>query len=251
MDPRQPKLIQPNLVTSRAPINVIITIIGVLQVVCCVIIGLHLTGYFQVQGTEREPSMGKTAKELQHKYQFRVHKRQRPRTPVAHLPIKPPSTNGQREVYATIIHWNADRGHLSQLKYGNGRILFQKPGVYYVYAKTCFRYYSEPELSMESHSAPPNNPAGRPATATPSPVQLIQYIFLERPSHGSPIRPLMIMKTGSTNRWRPSGYHMSCQQQGGVVEIKSGDGLYVSVSNAWMLDPEAEGSYFGAFRIAE
>lgn len=153
------------------------------------------------------------------------------------------------EVPATIVHWNADQGHLSLLEYHDGRILFRKPGRYYVYAQTCFRYYNDPEQSLTSHSDS-SKPSQR-MMPTPSPVQLFQYIFLERPSRGSPLRPTVIMKTGGTQRWRPSGYHMTCQQQGGIVALRAGDGLYVSVSNAWMLDPEAEGSYFGAFRIAE
>ncbi|XP_031415015.1 tumor necrosis factor ligand superfamily member 11-like [Clupea harengus] len=207
-------------------------------------------GPLQVHGAERGPAVGETLIEPQQKHQSRarVHRRQRNRTPVAHLPIRPPSTNGQREVHATIVHWNADQGHLSQLGYHDGRILFQKPGLYYIYSKTCFRYYQyfgEPELSRESSNL------GHHMLPTLSPVQLMQYIFLERPNRGSPPRPTTVMKTGSTHQWSPSGYHMSCQQQGGAVALRAGDGLYVSVSNAWMLDPEAEGSYFGTFRIGE
>lgn len=49
MSPRQSKFIQSNLpVTSRAPINVIIAVIGLLQIACCAMVGLHLAGYFQV-----------------------------------------------------------------------------------------------------------------------------------------------------------------------------------------------------------
>ncbi|XP_048091034.1 tumor necrosis factor ligand superfamily member 11-like isoform X1 [Alosa alosa] len=250
MEPRTSRLIQPYLMTPTAPVTAIIAIMALMQLLCCVIVGLHLTGHFQVHGVERSPAVGEIPTEpQQNQHQSRIPKRQRSRTPVAHLPIKPPSSNGQRDVHATIVHWSADRGHLAQLQYHDGRILFRKPGQYYVYAQTCFRFYNEPEVSLPSR--PESSNLGHHALPSPSPVQLIQYIFLERPNRGSPLRSSVVMKTGSTHRWRPSGYHMSCQHQGGVVALRAGDGLYVSVSNAWMLDPEAEGSYFGAFRIAE
>ncbi|XP_062383814.1 tumor necrosis factor ligand superfamily member 11-like [Sardina pilchardus] len=256
MEPRTSRLLQPYLMTPRAPVTVIVAIMALMQILCCVIVGLHLTGHFQVHGADRAPAAGETPAEPQQKQHTRVPKRHKSRTPVAHLPINPASASGQRDVHATIVHWSADRGHLAQLQYRDGRILFRKPGQYYVYAQTCFRYYNEPEVS----AAPSSRPAASSNTghqhappappAAPSPVQLIQYVFLERPNRGSPLRSSLVMKAGSTQRWH-SGYHMSCQHQGRVVALRPGDGLYVSVANAWMLDPEAEGSYFGAFRVAE
>lgn len=144
---------------------------------------------------------------------------------------------------ATLIHWNVEQGFLSQFGYQDGRILVRKPGLYYVYAKTCFRYYDELEPRLRG------SPSDHRLAATSSPVQLIQYIFHERPSGGATLRPTVVMKSGSTQHWRVGGYHMYCQQQGGAIALRTGDGLFVRVSNAWMLDPEAEGSYFGMFRI--
>ncbi|XP_042614949.1 tumor necrosis factor ligand superfamily member 11-like isoform X2 [Cyprinus carpio] len=166
-------------------------------------------------------------------------KKRRRSSPAAHLPIRP-SRQTQRDVHATVLHWNPDQGHLSHLGYRHGRILIQKSGLYYIYAKTCFRHYES--LETDSGSGP-----GSSQTA----VQLIQYIHQERFSRSAASSSSVLMKTGSTRVWRRGGYHMCCQQQGGVFSLRPGDALYVSVSNSWMLDPEAEGSYFGAFRISK
>lgn len=152
------------------------------------------------------------------------------------------------EVRATMIHWNAEQGLLTQFGYHDGRVLVRKPGLYYIYAKTCFRYYNELDPGVTPH--PRASPLDHRPVATSSTVQLIQYVFHERPSRGAPLRPTLIMKSGGTQRWKVGGYHMYCQQQGRTVALRTGDGLFVRVSNSWMLDPEAEGSYFGAFRIS-
>ncbi|KAI4886658.1 hypothetical protein NFI96_012773, partial [Prochilodus magdalenae] len=176
-------------------------------------------------------------------------KKHRNITPAAHLPIKPASGYIQRKVHATIIHWNPEQGNLHHFGYHNGRILVQKSGLYYVYAKTCFRYYGILEESSESTQG---GQLKRSPTISPSDegVQLIQYVFQERLSYSSPSRPVLLMKSGNTWRWNRGTYHMCCQQQSGVFSLRAGEGLYVSVSNSWMLDPEAEGSYFGAFRVS-
>ncbi|XP_062383941.1 tumor necrosis factor ligand superfamily member 11-like isoform X1 [Sardina pilchardus] len=228
--------------------KVIIILVGLLQVVTCVVVVLHLKGHIKAHGADKSPVQAEPLVELREMQQLRSLKRSRHRTPVAHLPINPSSTHTEREVRATMIHWNAEQGYLFQFGYHDGRILVRKPGLYYVYTKTCFRYYDELEPGLTSH--PRGYPSDRRLAATASPVQLIQYVFHERPSRGAPPRPTVIMKSGSTQHWRVGGYHMYCQQQGATVALRTGDGLFVRVSNSWMLDPEAEGSYFGAFRIS-
>ncbi|RXN29521.1 tumor necrosis factor ligand superfamily member 11-like protein [Labeo rohita] len=166
-------------------------------------------------------------------------KKHRQSTPAAHLPIKP-SRQTQRVVRATLLHWNPDQGHLSHFGYRDGRILVQKPGLYYIYAKTCFRHYEG--LETYAGSGPGSSDGG---------VQLIQYVHQQRFSQSATSSSPVLMKTGSTRVWRRGDYHMCCQQQGGVFSLRPGDALFVSVSNSWMLDPEAEGSYFGAFRISK
>ncbi|XP_063068044.1 tumor necrosis factor ligand superfamily member 11-like [Engraulis encrasicolus] len=177
-----------------------------------------------------------------------------------------------------MVQWNPKQGLLTHFSYQDGRLLVRKPGLYYVYAKTCFRYYAESELhhTRNTHHHPPRTRTRKPSAASvpppsshrhwppnaaaaddvitqpPSPAQLMQYVLHERPSRGgAPLRPLAVMKGGSTQRWseRGGGYNMYCLQQGRALDLRTGDGLLVRVANAWMLDPEPQASYFGAFRI--
>lgn len=108
------------------------------------------------------------------------------------------------------------------------------PGFYYVYAKTCFRYYKL------------GGPEEIPRVDV-SNAQLIQYVYHESFKQNS--KAGLLMKTGSTMRWNNTSYNMYCAQQGRVVYLDKGDALFVNVSNAWMLDKEAEGTYFGAIKF--
>lgn len=124
------------------------------------------------------------------------------------------------------------------MNYQKGKLLVVESGFYYVYAKTCFRYYKYlPEDSIQV--AVP--------TVDVSNTQLIQYIFHESIKQNS--KAVVLMKTGSTMRWNNTSYNMYCAQQGRGVRLEVGDALFVNVSNAWMLDPEGEGTYFGAIKL--
>lgn len=115
--------------------------------------------------------------------------------------------------------------------YQRGKLLVTESGFYYVYAKTCFRYsVFVPEDSSDVSNA-----------------QLIQYVYHESIKQNS--KSSVLMKTGSTVRWENTKYNMYCAQQGRGVRLEEGDALYVNVSNAWMLDPEGEGTYFGAIKL--
>lgn len=138
------------------------------------------------------------------------------------------------EIQATMILWKEAQGHLHKISYHDGRILIQEVGLYVVYVKTCFRYYEEltkPEFLQDGNT------------------QLIQYVYHEKHTQ-STIKPMVIMKSGSTKRWKNGVYNMYCEQQSGIFTLKEGDGLFVNVSNSWLLDPDPEGSYFGAFKIS-
>lgn len=135
----------------------------------------------------------------------------------------------------TII-WDQDHGYCNRMKYQKGKLLVEESGFYYVYAQTCFRYY----LPVDSFQA------AVPAVDV-SNTQLIQYIFHEIIKQNS--KAVILMKTGSTMRWNNTTYNMYCAQQGRGVRLEVGDALFVNVSNAWMLDPEGEGTYFGAIKL--
>lgn len=142
------------------------------------------------------------------------------------------------EPNAVTIIWDQVHGYRHRMGYQKGKLLVMESGFYYVYAKTCFRYYKYlPEDSVQV--AVP--------TVDVSNTQLIQYIFHESIKQNS--RAVVLMKTGSTMRWNNTSYNMYCAQQGRGVRLEEGDALFVNVSNAWMLDPEGEGTYFGAIKL--
>lgn len=122
--------------------------------------------------------------------------------------------------------------------YQKGKLLVMESGFYYVYAKTCFRHY---KYEQEDRSQ-----AGVQAVDV-SNTQLIQYVYHESIKQNS--KAVVLMKTGSTMRWNNTSYNMYCAQQGRGVRLEEGDALFVNVSNAWLLDPEGEGTYFGAIKL--
>lgn len=142
------------------------------------------------------------------------------------------------EKKAVTIDWDEMHGYRHKMGYQKGKLLVMESGFYYIYAKTCFRYYRlGPEDSTQAGASPVDI----------SNTQLIQYIYHESIKQNS--KSLLLMKTGSTMRWNDTSYNMYCAQQGRGVRLDVGDALYVNVSNAWMLDPVGEGTYFGAIKL--
>lgn len=134
-----------------------------------------------------------------------------------------------------MIHWEDFHGlNLKKMQYHEGRILVEEPGYYYVYAKTCFRYAEEHDSDKEDVSN----------------VQLFQYIYHEKHTQ-SVIKPVVLTKSGGTLQWNIAKYNMYCVEQGRGVQLTKADGIFVNVSNAWLLDPAAEGTYFGTFKISD
>ncbi|KAJ8351691.1 hypothetical protein SKAU_G00231670 [Synaphobranchus kaupii] len=222
-------------------------VMGLLQVASSVAILLHLTGYihevdFSVQRKSLEavqngPILAGALRDPRKRDRRRCTKSP---TPMAHLPIRAPIDYVQKgEVQVRTIQWNEAQGNLERLRYHNGRILVQEGGLYYIYAKTCFRYY------VKAYE-----PGSRPDHQLEDNTQLIQYVYHEKHTQNT-ITPTVLMKSGSTKQWGTTDYNMYCEQQGGVFALKEGDGLLVKVSNPWLLDPDAEGSYFGAFKISK
>ncbi|ROK31081.1 Tumor necrosis factor ligand superfamily member 11 [Anabarilius grahami] len=226
----------------NARVTVAVSVIGLLQLVSAVTLLLHCTGFITQNSVIlllpiRIPARLLPVSNVSDLFQMDsvTELKNHSEAVIKDTVVSERST---RNVRATIIHWNADQGHLSRFRYHDGRILVQKSGLYYIYAKTCFRHHES--LETEAGSGPGSSDA----------VQLIQYVFHERVTHSAPSRTVL-MKTGSTRSWRRGAYDMCCHQQAGLFPLRDGDAVYVSVSNSWMLDPEAEGSYFGAFRISK
>ncbi|KAF3694437.1 Tumor necrosis factor ligand superfamily member 11 Osteoclast differentiation factor [Channa argus] len=229
-----------------------LAVMGLLQVASSVAILLHLTGYLQevdlsaaphrpIEDVQTEPVLNA----LRDTRKNRRCKNPKESLPSAHLPIKAHQEYSKKgEPRAIIIDWDETRGHHYKMGYQKGKLLVKESGFYYVYAKTCFRYYNygSPEAGRQEDSSQ----AGTPPVDV-SNTQLIQYVYHESIKQNS--KAAVLMKTGSTMRWNNTTYNMYCAQQGRGVRLEDGDTLFVNVSNSWMLDPEGEGTYFGAIKL--
>ncbi|XP_036395810.1 tumor necrosis factor ligand superfamily member 11 [Megalops cyprinoides] len=232
--------------TCRPLVFGTLVVMGLLQIASSVAILLHLTGYLNevdfslyqqkpLEEAETGPVLADALRDSRKRE--RCPKNRRDGIPAAHLPIKAPIDYVPKgEVRAMMIQWNEAQAHLEKIRYHDGRILVQEEGLYYVYAKTCFRLYDVEPGSLSDYLKDGN-------------AQLFQYVYHEKYTQPT-TTPKVLMKSGSTKRWKSEDYNMYCEQQGRLFRLKEGDGLYVSVSHLWMLDPEAEGSYFGAFKIS-
>ncbi|XP_026150994.1 tumor necrosis factor ligand superfamily member 11 [Mastacembelus armatus] len=223
-----------------------LAVMGLLQVASSVAILLHLTGYLQEVDLSTVPQRPieevQTEPVLNALKDTRKNRRCKPpkdSLPSAHLPIKAHQEFSKKgEPRAITIDWDEVHGYHNRMGYQKGKLLVMESGFYYVYAKTCFRYYKyTPEDSSQAGTLP----------VDVSNSQLIQYVYHESIKQNS--KAQMLMKTGSTMRLNNTSYNMYCAQQGRGLRLEEGDTLFVNVSNAWMLDPEGEGTYFGAIKL--
>ncbi|CAN9498553.1 unnamed protein product [Ophioblennius macclurei] len=233
-----------------------LAVMGLLQVASSVAILLHLTGYLQevdlsaaphrpIEEVQTEPvlnALRDTRKPKKCKNKETL--------PAAHLPIRTRQEYPKKgEPKAITIDWDEVQGYHHKMHYQKGKLLVTESGFYYVYAKTCFRYYRHggPEDGGHGGGGGTGAGGGGPSPVDVSNTQLIQYIYHESIKQNS--KAVLLMKTGSTMRWNDTSYNMYCAQQGRGVRLDEGDALFVNVSNAWMLDPEGEGTYFGAIKL--
>uniref|UniRef100_W5MEZ7 TNF superfamily member 11 n=1 Tax=Lepisosteus oculatus TaxID=7918 RepID=W5MEZ7_LEPOC len=224
--------------TCRPLIFGTLVVMGLLQIASSVAILLHLTGhigqyisYYQiVQHPTVHVHSPTLLRQVAKSTENKTHEKDL--KPSAHLTIRAPINFTQRNIQLALIHWNTNHGlaHLRHLGYSDGIIKILEGGFYYVYAKTCFRYY-----------------AGVSGDVLKDDTILIQYVHHEKQAQKTTI---VLMKSGSTKHWNKTDFNLYCIQQGGVFLLKDGDGIYVKVSNSWLLDPEPEGSYFGAIKMS-
>ncbi|CAG5865392.1 tumor necrosis factor ligand superfamily member 11 [Menidia menidia] len=216
-----------------------LAVMGLLQVASSVAILLHLTGYLQEVDLSRAPH--RPIEEVQTQpvlNALKDPKKGKKSLPSAHLPIKANQTFSKK-LDPSNIEWDEIHGNLHKMRYQRGKLVAMESGFYYVYAQTCFRYYKVPGSGSGS---------GSHTAVGLSNTQLIQYVYHESIKQNSHFS--LLMKTGSTMRWNDTSYNMYCAQQGRGLRLFQGDGLFVKVSNARMLDPEAEGTYFGAIKLS-
>ncbi|XP_060945022.1 tumor necrosis factor ligand superfamily member 11 [Limanda limanda] len=225
-----------------------LAVMGLLQVASSVAILLHLTGYLQevdlssarhrpIEEVQTEPVLN-ALRDTRKKGRCKTPKES---LPSAHLPIRTYQEYSKKSEQAITIDWDEEHGYCHKMSYQKGKLLVKELGFYYVYAKTCFRYY---KLAPEDSGGPPGGGGGAPDVRN---TQLIQYVYRESIKQNS--KAIMLMKTGSTVRLNSTSYNMYCAQQGRGVRLEEGDTLFVNVSNAWMLDLEGEGTYFGAIKL--
>ena len=155
---------------------------------------------------------------------------------VQHLTATVVMTPDSQVHEVTMIHWDQSQGNLERVRYHDGRLIVEKEGLYYIYAKTCFRYYN----GIETDQGVPVNMSN---------LELMQYISHEK-HISQKVTPVGLMKTGSTVRWDDTPNNMYCAQQGLAMTLKKGDSLYVQVSNIRFLDPDTQGTYFGVMMLS-
>uniref|UniRef100_A0A3Q2SPX1 TNF superfamily member 11 n=1 Tax=Fundulus heteroclitus TaxID=8078 RepID=A0A3Q2SPX1_FUNHE len=219
--------------TYRSLLIGTLAVMGLLQVASSVAILLHLTGYLQ-EDMQTEPVLN-ALKDPRKKSRCKPPKDVI--TPSAHLPIRTAQDFPKNDYSVVNIKWDEQHGNLNKMGYQDGNLLVLESGIYYVYAKTCFRYYNIGAEEVRE---------ARTRAQDVSTAQLIQYVYHKSIKQNS--RKVLLMKTGSTKQWNNMSYNMYCAQQSRVVHLVEGDALFVEVSNAWMLDREAEGTYFGAIK---
>uniref|UniRef100_A0A1A8FPD8 Tumor necrosis factor (Ligand) superfamily, member 11 n=2 Tax=Nothobranchius korthausae TaxID=1143690 RepID=A0A1A8FPD8_9TELE len=222
--------------TYRSLLFGTLAVMGLLQVASSVAILLHLTGYLREVDLSTSPH--RSMEEVQPEPVLNALKDPAKKgkckpTPSAHLPIKA-SQEFPKKADSVLINWDEVHSTVRNMSYQNGKLLVMVSGLYYVYAKTCFRYYNHGDSIQ--------------ASVDVSNTQLIQYVFHQSVRQNSN-KPAVLMKTGSTMRWDNTSYNMYCAQQGRAVYLDKGDAVFVNVSNAWLLDKEAEGTYFGAIKM--
>lgn len=233
--------------TYRPLIFGTLAVMGLLQVASSVAILLHLTGYLQevdlstaphrpIEEVQTEPVLNALRDNRKGRQRCKTPKES---LPSAHLPIKEHQGYSKKgDPMPITIDWDEEHGHRHRMGYQKGKLLVMESGFYYVYAKTCLRYYN---LGTEDSSQ------SRVPQVDVSNIQLFQYVYHESIKQNS--KATLLIKTGSTMRVNSTSYNMYCAQQGRGVRLEEGDALYVNVSNAWMLDLEGEGTYFGAIKL--
>ncbi|CAI5669659.1 tumor necrosis factor ligand superfamily member 11 [Oreochromis niloticus] len=222
-----------------------LAVMGLLQVASSVAILLHLTGYLQEVDLSTTPH--RPMEEVQTEPMLNALKdpkknrrcKNRDGMASAHLPIRTHQEFPKKsELTAITIEWDDTHAHLHNMGYQKGKLLVREAGFYYVYAKTCFRYYNFKGQGPISEDNPPVDVKN---------TQLFQYMCHESIKHNS--KAVVLSKTGSTMRWNDTSFNMYCAQQGRGVQLDIGDALFVNVSNAFMLDLAGEGTYFGAIKL--
>ncbi|XP_070262891.1 tumor necrosis factor ligand superfamily member 10 isoform X2 [Myotis yumanensis] len=146
-----------------------------------------------------------------------------------------PNDKDEKILGHKITSWESSRrGHslLSNIHLRNGELVIHQTGFYYIYSQTYFRF-PEPENDSTVGIRKKNK-------------QMVQYIYkvTDYPE------PIPLMKSARNSCWsKDSQYGLYSIYQGGVYELQENDRIFVSVTNAQLVDMDQQASYFGAFLI--
>ncbi|XP_014311427.1 tumor necrosis factor ligand superfamily member 10 isoform X3 [Myotis lucifugus] len=146
-----------------------------------------------------------------------------------------PNAKDEKILGHKITSWESSRrGHslLSNFHLRNGELVIHQTGFYYIYSQTYFRFL-EPENDSTVGIRKKNK-------------QMVQYIYkvTDYPE------PILLMKSARNSCWsKDSQYGLYSIYQGGIYELQENDRIFVSVTNAQLVDMDQQASYFGAFLI--
>nr|XP_046269274.1 tumor necrosis factor ligand superfamily member 10-like [Scatophagus argus] len=155
---------------------------------------------------------------------------------------EPPTADGPRSsrgyLGERIRVWESQRGlsFLQNMELRGGELLVPRAGLYYIYAQTYFRLPSTGETDGEAGEAKEEEGA-----------QLVQYIYKKMSSYTVPI---LLMKSSRSACW-PRGQEpgLFSLHQAGTAFLQPADRLFITVSNASVMEMDGRASYFGAFLV--
>ncbi|KAM6960678.1 tumor necrosis factor ligand superfamily member 10-like [Aplochiton taeniatus] len=143
--------------------------------------------------------------------------------------------------------WEGQRGlsFLLNMELRGGELVASHPGLYYIYAQTYFRLppseETEGEAKGETETETETEGEGEEST------HLFQYIYKKMASY--PV-PILLMKSSRSACWfhspEPGLFSL---HQAGTARLQPADRLFVSVSNASLMERDGRASYFGAFLL--
>lgn len=151
--------------------------------------------------------------------------------PAAHLTLG--NSTSVDSAIVNLRSWNHKEGwaNIQNMSYNNGTLKVLQDGYYYVYANICFRHHKVARKITQDI------------------LQLMLYVCKSNKS-GRP--PEILMKGGSTVVWSNNTvYNFYSVYQGGIFKLLAGEEIFIKASNAALLDPSQEATYFGAFKVLD
>ncbi|XP_048400707.1 CD40 ligand-like [Stegostoma tigrinum] len=142
-------------------------------------------------------------------------------------PHNRPETNFPNDKGKPIKQWMAEGfpAFTHNINYTSGKLVITEPGFYYVYCQVSFRLSSN--TTLHSSNAP-----------------FLQYIYLQRMKE----QTTLLMKASKTPVDKKQAASFNSINQGGVFQLKTGDKLFVTVTDPELLSYDSA-TYFGIFQL--